>query len=309
MFMKNTSTSFTVPRDGESYISHILDRCSDLIETKIWQGIEKGHIEAWLTNFHDLTERYFAAVMLDALMYRSREQTVSLLTQLLQRVLPDLAIQLGLETLDPNWIAALSQTSEDPRIRIVPVIRDNDPPTKSGILIARLLKRYLRIKEKWMIWPWQVESAINKGASVILFLDDFLGTGLQFRRFIRKMHLDAGFGQAHFVYSPLVAHEEGLNSLRQKVPQISYAAVEVLQTQHQLFSDESDFFKDGSNTSGSARQFYRELLKRHGLLNLGSRAFGYGRLGVVYAFEHATPNASLPLLWLETENWIPLFNR
>jgi hypothetical protein len=307
--MTNSSVIFTVPRDGESYISHILERCSDLIDTKIWQGIEKSNIEAWLTNFHTVEEKYFAAVILDALMYRSRAQTISLLIQLFQRILPDLVLQLGIRTLDPDWIAALSQTSNDPRIRIVPVIRDNDPPTKSGILIARLLKRHLRIKEKWMLWPWQVESAINKGVSVILFLDDFLGTGLQFRRFIRRMHLETTLSRANFIYSPLVAHGKGLENLRHKVPQVSYTAVEILQEQHQLFSEESDFFKDGSNTSNSARQFYKEFLNKHKLSNLGSMAYGYGKLGVVYAFDHATPNASLPLLWLDTENWTPLFNR
>jgi hypothetical protein len=36
---------------------------------------------------------------------------------------------------------------------------------------------------------------------------------------------------------------------------------------------------------------------------------GYGKLSLTFAYEHATPNASLPLLWANSENYTSLFTR
>ena len=62
---------FVMPRLGESYINQIVDRCCDLIDTKIWDGLDKVRIHAWMRNFASPEERYFGAAVLDALIYRS----------------------------------------------------------------------------------------------------------------------------------------------------------------------------------------------------------------------------------------------
>jgi hypothetical protein len=71
----------------------------------------------------------------------------------------------------------------------------------------------------------------------------------------------------------------------------------------------STFFHDGTNSPAAARKFYETLLAQKGLTRLGRRALGYGSLGLVYAFAHAAPNASLPILWVHTDSWRPLFDR
>ena len=309
--MTTPAHTFSVPPDGESYVSNIIDRCYDLIDTAVWQGIDKARLNAWLANFSDsMEERYFACVVLDALIYRSHDQTLSLLVQLFQRVLPDLHRKAwpGVTGIN-DWIVALQNPNVDCGTRLVPVIRDDDPPTKSGPLVARLLKRHLRLREDWMIWPWQVSDALKQGVSMFVFIDDFLGTGWQFRGFLDRMRLNEHLKQARFLYAPLVAHTKGLAALSKEAPEIKCSAVEILEEHHGLFSKDGYFFRDGVNSPKSAREFYLQLLHRHGLTRLGKKAFGYGRLGVACAFEHAAPNASLPLLWLDANGWTPLFDR
>lgn len=42
---------------------------------------------------------------------------------------------------------------------------------------------------------------------------------------------------------------------------------------------------------------------------VGKDRFGYGGLGLAYAFEHAVSDNNLPLLWWPGADWTPLFDR
>jgi hypothetical protein len=298
-----------VPRDGDLYIQSVKGRCRDLIDAGIWQGITRLQLQAWLGNFITPEEEYFAACLLDALIYRSSDQTTALMSQLLHRTLPDLIRR------DPlprgsrvEWIDVL-RDSTDRGIRVVPVIRDQDPPTKSGPLICRLYKRRFQLNDRWMIWPWQIESAVDAGVRTFLFVDDFVGTGTQFSRFCRRFDIVGRLKDAFAVYAPLVAHSTGLANLRRDYSSLRFCCVESLGDSHGLFGDGSPWFSDGTNSTEAALAFYFDLLSRRRIQVGEDYLIGFGKLGLAYAFEHAMPNNSIPLLWYRSANWSPLFNR
>ena len=150
--------SFALPKDGEIFIEQVLERCKNLISSGIWEGLTQVRLDTWMKNFTTSTERYFGACVLDGLIYRSEKQTVALMEQLFQRTLPDLLRRhpppMGCSL---PWVEMLRLPSfgPGPLLRIVPVIRWDDPPTKSGPALARLYRRHLFLTEQWMIWPWQ----------------------------------------------------------------------------------------------------------------------------------------------------------
>lgn len=93
-----------------------------------------------------------------------------------------------------------------------------------------------------------------------------------------------------------------------------------------LFHSDCPAFADGHNDVSSARDFYYELLETHGLCDASRQSsgadpkdpslipwahrMGYGNLELLYAFGHAVPDNSLPILWWQRgKNWNPLFNR
>jgi hypothetical protein len=81
-----------------------------------------------------------------------------------------------------------------------------------------------------------------------------------------------------------------------------------LDASYGLFHEDSVCFKDECNTPDSAKEFYYELLRKRRLTF--TRKLGYGQLELAYAFEHAAPNNSLPILWYNGgKKWTPLFNR
>ena len=308
--MASPSKPFNVPERAETYVRDVVQRSEDLIQMGIWGGIEIPRLRAWLSNFAAPAEKYFAARVLDALIYRSDAQTKALMVHLLQRTLPDLTrsqpFPMGVVE---DWKERLASLRDDPGMRIVPVIQRADPPTKSGPLVCRLMKRHLGLNEKWMIWPQDMAREHRRGIGTFLFVDDFLGTGYQFRKFFQSIPGAEVLSRSCLVYAPLVAHQRGMDRLHSKLPFLRVATVEPLDDSYCLFSDKSSHFDDGENTPEAARLFYLGFLARRGMDNLGRFALGYSGLSLALAFDHATPNASLPILWLPHASLTPLLSR
>lgn len=301
---------FTVPDRAATYCRDIFQRCEDLIQGHIWTGIAIQQLKAWWGNFGTDTEKYFAACLLDALIYRSADQTRALMVQLFQRALPDAMRRRNAPSeVSDDWLDRLRGLQSDPGVRIVPVIRLSDPPTKSGPLVCRQMKRLLGLNDRWMIWPGQVPRARRSGIKVFLFVDDFLGTGFQFRRFLDSMGPLEPAADEWFIYAPLIAHEKGLSRITKKTPFMTLAPVETLDESYSVFSPASPHFDDGENCFESAKNFYLEFLQSRKFTGLGRMTLGYSNLSLVLAFEHATPNASLPILWLPRPSVRPLFAR
>lgn len=304
---------FEVPRNGQVYITAIVERCRQLIDTQIWMGISPSALDGWLANFIGDREKYFAACILDSLVYRSEEQTVSLTREIFDRELSTHYERKNINTFPFDDLAKYFHNyppEENRPIAIVPVIRRNEPPTKSGPMIARMLKRQLHVNQYHMLWPWQVKEwqSLFKTRHII-FIDDLLGTGMQFCNFLKEFDLDSTIGEFECVYSPLVAHERGIKKIKEKFPSIELLPVERLSETNNIFHHSSRPFNDGVNCPKSAKKLYIEILRRIGYTNTASRN-GFGNLGIAYAFHHGTPNNSIPILWWDKPGqWFPLLKR
>ncbi len=304
-----TSPLFQLPKDGAIYTKSVFSRCHDLIGYNVWSGIEPHRLDSWIANFKTPEERYFAARVLDVLIYRSDRQTVALMKQLFHRIIPDLARHRRLNSALRVVYRSLQDASVDPGVRIVPVIPPDEPPTKSGPTIARMLKRHLRFHEGWFMSPDDVHSTIGHVAGFV-FVDDFLGTGQQFLAFLRRAGLEALLSSGCFIYTPLAGHVRGLRDLHSAFPALHVDTVELLDDSHALFDEASGSFPDDVNSAEIARDFYYTLLDDRKIDIDGPNRRGVGHFELTYAFEHAIPDNSLPVLsWRYSDNWQPLFDR
>lgn len=304
--------AFTVPRDGEIFIEQVLERCKSLISSGIWEGVGQVRLNTWMKNFTSVEERYFGACVLDSLIYRSEKQTIALMEQLFRGALTD---YMRREPPPGNaaipWLDLLRSSSfdPDPLLRVVPVIGWDDPPTKSGPALARLYRRHLSLNQNWMIWPWQIDLAKRVGINRFLFIDDFLGTGEQFDEFAQQFGLSASLQGCYGVYAPLVAHTAGIRKVKQCLPDLHVVSVEAIDDSYSLFSDDSTWFEDGVNSPQVAREFYDSLVARLEFRIKPEALRGFGKLSLAYAFNHATPDNCVPIIWSEGKNWKPLLER
>lgn len=311
--MSKSNLIFQIPQDGSTYIEEIITRCEDLINNQIWEGIHLSRFRRWINNFKTQEEKYFSACVLDSLIYRSDSQTVALMKQLFQRVLSDTTRlnNTHIGHID-DWEERLQMSRQegDPLIRLVVAVKQTDPPTKSAYIIARYLKRHLRFSERWIIKPWEIQDHIKAGIRIFIFIDDFLGTGVQFNRLLKKENLEGILQNLYVVYAPLVAHTAGLEYLQKQYPALRVRSVETLDWSFCLFHPKSICFNDGLNDCEKAKSFYQTILETKEIRLSKPYISGFGELSLAYAFEHAAPNNSLPILWWQdSSSFTPLFDR
>ena len=295
---------FKLPEGGPIYTEHIVARTKDLIAHNIWQGLEEIQLSTWLKNFPTDEHRYFAARILDTLMFRSAPQTKSMVTHLFQRTIPDLARLHGLPSDLYSAYDRLRDRAE-PNMRLVPVVPSEDPIMSSGPLIARLTRNHLNFRKKWMIRHQEIKPT----TPFVVFIDDFIGTGGQFSKFLQRANLEHLVVERRCCFVTLAAHRDGIEQLKSKFPNLAVSGVDLLEPRNGLFHEQSLAFPDGTNSIDDAKAFYNEMLDE---IHVTSPRFrgGYGQLHLAYAFEHAVPNNSTPLLWWSScANWTPLFKR
>ena len=306
--MVHLASQFRLPKDALIYTRSIFDRSRDLIAYNIWSGLPPHRLDTWINNFQNPEEQYFAAKVLDSLIYRPKSQTIALLQHLFQRTIPDLErsrkIFSPLMNIYPNMTHA-----REPHVRIVPVLVPGEAPIKSGAIVGRHLRRFLRFRSDWFLDSSRVQENIRKG-SVIVFIDDFLGTGNQFIEFVEHANLQNSIDSGKCVYTPLVAHMHGIHRLTKKYTNLSVVAAETLDETHALFGETDGTLFDEVNSVDVARDFYYSLLKNRAIDANAYERRGFGYLELVYAFEDAVPDNSLPIIWWsQSRDWQPLFNR
>ena len=294
-------------RDRRLFFSNTRQRVDSLINTGVWEGVDVGRVNDWLRQFEEANCELLAACLLDNLAYRSKPQVLALFNAALTSpaILPQEA------ACDRLLIEALRER-RDPGIRLVPVISQDQPPTKSGPYMLRLLARELSIREKWMLWASQLDQT-PESVHTVIAVDDFCGSGKQFvERFLGDPCV-ADFRRhrprCRFVYLAAAAHSDGIAAIKQLAPGVEVVPGEVLTPEHHFF--------DGSTLEQYQSDGIRELLLEQydniiGRLSIGTQVgkFGFQSMGLTYAFAHGTPNNTLPVFWHDnTDGWTPLLDR
>ncbi|MDP1645713.1 MAG: hypothetical protein Q8L71_09465 [Thiobacillus sp.] len=295
-----------LPDNATLFVQSVNADSKKLIEHGLWD-IRMSRLESWSKQFIGPEEQFFAACLLDQLIFRTQHQFEAGLRSLFRS-------NLNGEIFSGSQDLHLSQAivgRADPVLRLVPVICETDPPTKSGPLVLRRLQRILQANQKWMCWPWQVANEINdKGIRVVVFVDDFLGSGGQFVKFFKQWQFDENADGVRYIYAPVVAHQQGIEHLAKELPTVCVVSAETLDHSHAFFSDAVwERLGRGCVTPIDAKEWYHDFVTQRSIQPRQAGPLGCGDLALTLGFSHSTPNNSLPILWYETDDWQPLLER
>lgn len=293
-------------KENISLFTHkVFTNAASFIDTGIWQGLDKANLDNWISGLreHDETD-LLAACLLDNLLYRPKQQFLALIKNMFELCDQD-------HEINGAPITSLLQ-SQQSLVWATPVLGIDQPPTKSGPYVLRLAARTYRFHEKQLIWPFDLVN-LDKKAKVLLFIDDFCGTGCQFTKFARRNKIEALHKQRpdlKQIYLCAAAHEVGIKTVVDNFPFVTVIASERLTSRNNFFDTEmfTRYRVDGLETYIWDR--YKKLVKFHGLPYDGRIKYaGYGQLGLCYGFYHAVPNNTLPVYWASSETWKPLLDR
>ncbi len=293
-------------RDERLFVDGIGTRAEHLIARHIWEGIDLARCRSWVAQFRLRDCELLGACLLDSFIYRSKPQVEALLKSVLTS-----PAMLGASAEDDSSLLDCLRGHRDPGIRICPVIRLDQSPTKSGTYVLRMLRRSLGLKEKWMRWPQALANEPDTVHTVIV-VDDFCGSGQQFTDFVSLTGMDkfiAARPMCRIVYVTAAAHVEGISKIASDHPRIEVLAGEVLGADEHFFEGAALKRIKAEGVIERLRSQYDRIAAEVGLGGVSVGPLGFADQALTYAFSHGTPNNTLPVYWKTTELWSPLVDR
>lgn len=288
--------SFKAPNGWDQYYSSVIKKTRLLINQGIWEEIDELALNRWLSNFSCDESKYLAACMLDALTYRSKKMCHSMMRKILNEITPYYCRDIGIDNFATIAEWMLNIANGDQLVRFVPV-SISDGKVKSSSVVVREFIEANDIPQRCIQQAENIERAIENGTKLIVFLDDFSGSGHQFNKFIIQKNISELADKVRFMYSPLAAHHEGIKRIENKNEYIKVLPVEVLSDQHDFFYTCKDgFFRgDRQNTSEDAKTFYQDYCLTK--FEKSKYLFGMSSQALTYSFFLSCPNNNLKALY------------
>jgi len=297
---------------SDLYIEGVLRKCQVLKHAGLWAAEPKIRPTAWLHNF-TAVEKPVAAVLLDHFVFFSAGAVDRMLTSGYRRLRDELIEKsdktAALDIL--NRVVFTGVEGEDPNV------------TDSGKLFCRKLRQILGLPEDRFLEPRDVIGVAAQGTPVI-FLDDFIGSGDQFirtwtrqyqPRFPQSFAEASGADLFKAMSINLVATEYGLARIKAAAPKLALTESHKVADEYGVRKlPRTPFLPDVQDIPGGIEALldkYATMLRVPNYMSsTQQRKYGHHELGLSLAFEHTTPDATLPLFWAEvSDKWTPLVRR
>ena len=309
-------------------------RCDLLARDLIYQDtpFRGDRVHAWIDQFtlyrgtHNLDPRDLAEELLRAIHDRyfySNSRLRTILNELFQDLLQEVQRTPGLEWPERSY---LSRGLITPKTQVV--ISNPLGPMKSPEAIHLTFRSLSGLVPGWNAvefakLPERIGAAEN---IIVIFLDDFMGTGRQFEKEVLhkqilgnsrlRAAIQAKTGSSVFFFVLIcVAYEEGMQRAIQALSsaprwlQMKLLVGDILRADSKAFSCESSVFQ---------HEYVRNIAEELIVHQIGEHLHpaapnGWGGLQSLVVFEHNTPNSSLPVIWksgyVGNQLWRALFPR
>ena len=169
------------------------------------------------------------------------------------------------------------------------------PPAKSGASMLGKFRKANRMTsttyQNMFVDALQIPALGLTGADTIVFVDDFSGSGAQAVQFWATTEELIGSDADAFLV--LGAATATAIARIERETRLKVIAAKILEDDQNIFSDTSDHF--------SARERTRIL---HYCTIADKKApKGYGDCGLLFAFNHTTPNNTIPIIHASNRHW------
>lgn len=254
-------------------------------------------LKTWLNNFIDPEERLLALFILENLIYRDPKMLESAVTRLLVKEIKNIYENINNCTYDVfQWLQLLRSNSSNLKIKFVGV--DKGEISQSSAVITRKLSPF--IDRKYIPQnPEAINTALQNN-DLIVYVDDFLGSGKQFSEFIDEKIItldNYSSSNSPMLYIPLIAIHKGIDKIKRDYSHIKIFPSEIIKIDHQLFNkdDIESFYKDFKRTPEQLDSIFNQIRKR---FRINPQSW-YGRSNAMQTvvFEWGCPNQTISMLY------------
>lgn len=287
----------------ETFVESVFSRSEMFIDMGIWRGIDKVKLRAWKNNFTTVDERYFSALVLDNLTYRTEEHVKSMLIDLFTIGIPN-AFRLNGDELYQTMRYALTllKKRKDIPVRIV---NTNHTSTQSSAHYAFMLNHVMGFHRDYFCDIDDIDTHYSQGIKHFILIDDIICSGEQIDTVLRQIDFQKN-SDARFYIAACAIHDDGMELLRQKYPNVKFAYAEHL-TQNVSFLHGVDYSFPVKCTINVLDEFYKNMLKRKGFA--ARHPYGIVGMGLNYAFDKSVPNDCIAILHLHNDQFNELLTK
>jgi hypothetical protein len=293
----------------------VVDQCDKLIDLQVWPP-SKIDPFGWLDNFRG-RDRELAVHMLGHFMFYSDHLVDALFMSAFHNLSNLIRIKSADRlTADRDWNSFLSS------VIVTPMHGEEANPSDSGYGFARKARQVWGIDEWQLVAPDEaLRLAMEDPDRPIVFVDDFVGSGEQFRgtwlRRYRRLSATGSFSKLSrdyphraIYYCNAIMTHQGYGRISSRFPRVTLSTGNIIPERYSFAHERSDMWPSDVRVEGIS--FIESASKSIGFLDTGGDEDdwrGFHELGLGLAFEHSTPDATLPIFFHEASGWIPLVRR
>ena len=195
-----------------------------------------------------------------------------------------------------------------------------DGPGKSGATYASLYAEQASITKSNVIERSKLKNTLFAIARrppmeqphSLVFIDDFIGTGESAGRYFRQLNSICGdllrTSKLRVFFIALSGFEQGKQKIEETLEGLNLIVqvrvCDLLDEVDKCFSESSKIFRGSLE-----RETAKNIVYKYGATLVPDHPLGFGGCQAIVAFEDSCPNNTLPIIWSDAHNWIPLFKR
>lgn len=315
--------SFTLPSNHKYYYDEVIKRSYTYVKIGFWSDIDLSMLNDWLNNFSTDEEKYLSALILDKIIYKNTSIIKSTLSKMFHMTLPNILEKHNIYKQEENleeWERNLKNFPDTIKFpfRFTTITSEKELGDSGSDYMRRLRKYYLVNRQLLK----RIDAPKDDDVTTLIVIDDIIASGEQTKTFIEE-NLDNINNYKYIIFMPLIAHNLGINNLKNKIARLEHMEklnintiiiepVETMDNQFSFFCDDNaQEIIHEENTIDEIKLFYINLLhsKLPGLKE--SDELGHGSLSLLLLFSTGVPDNTLPIIHLSNKDtkWKALYEK
>lgn len=289
----------------------VMSKCDTFVDFQLWPVRQTLDPAAWLSNF-TAPEMAYAITLLNSFIYYPKPFIVDLLCHSFR----DLSCEVTAQS--TTYGDAKHRWTGFQKALVVSHVTGEQPnDTDSGHAMVRLVRQHAGIDQQQILNAEAVlPNLASSNGRTVVFVDDFVGSGQQFITHWQRSYQTGGgafsfsgieaMGRGHqFYYIPVVASAYGVSRIATACPTVRVRPAHQIDDQYNCLSPTCPFWPQ--HLRANVVSTLKNASDRAGIPDTDWQ--GFHQLGLAFAFEHSTPDATLPIFHWNRNGWKPLVTR
>ena len=283
----------------------VMEKAEFMVNVRMWPLKSELDPARWLSNFTE-QEQEVAVHLLDQFLYFGEELLNAAFLSGFQRISTSILDLRSPNELGQRWRDFLAS------VIVTPVQGEDDSIADSGRVFGRKARQVLGLAEDHLLEPHEASKVAMQWGRPLVFVDDFVGTGLQMISMWEGLNLEelvrAG---VRVYYAPALATKYGYDNILGECIGLHLSPGQIIPSEYSATAEGSILWPAGR--AEECLDVVKRASLRAGIPDTDGYCVddwqGFHKLGLALAMHGSVPDATLALFRWEENGWKPLIKK